>query len=485
MRHLHWLLTTGLAAATLLGTSTSFAQPEVRDHRYNAGPRDAPPPPRVENHEAVRAGFYWHAGQWDWANGSWQWTAGHWERVRNGKKWRPHRWERRGDVFVKIDGDYIDVDIHPRAAPPPPREESFAPRAGFVFVRGNWEWRDGEWQWIPGHWERERAAQRWIEAHWEQRGDHWELVAGHWAGADPYPTAAPPPRRIETILSRPGHVWVAGSWEWRNGQWEWLPGRLEIERAGQRWREARWENRGGRWELVAGGWEVAPVSPYPTSPPPPLRDERPVARNGFVFVRGNWEWRNGAWAWIDGHWERERARQRWNEGRWERQGDRWVFVAGGWQTCPDNPDQPPPPGRIENNAPQPDRVWLPGRYVWRNCGYEWIPGALSRLNPGHHYVQGQWIPRDGHYVWTNGGWEVDATPPPPPPYRRPPPPPPRDEAYSPKPGFVWAKGHWEWRTDKYDWIPGHWERVRAGVTWVDAHWEQHGSEWVFVEGGWR
>jgi YXWGXW repeat-containing protein len=421
MRHLlsAWL-TAGLATATLLSSATSFAQPEVRDHRTpyrptgNTGPRDAPPPLRVEAHEAVRAGFFWQDGHWDWSNGSWQWTAGHWERVRAGKKWRPHRWEKRGDVFIRIEGDYIDAEI--------------------------------------------------------------------------YPSAAPPARLAERVQARPGYVWIGGQWEWRDGQWAWVAGRLEAERVGSRWREARWESRNGRWELVAGGWEVNPVSPYPTSAPPPLRAENPAARPGFVFVRGRWEWRNGAWAWLDGRWEPTRAKQRWTEGRWENRGGRWEFVAGGWQACPDFPDQAPPPVRIENNAPRPDRVWLPGRWQWKDCEYQWLPGALSRPNPGHHYVAGQWLLRDGHYVWTNGEWIADAAPPPPPPppvYTRPAPPPPRDETYSPRSGFIWAKGHWEWRTDKYEWIAGHWERQRAAMRWEDAHWEQRGSEWVFVEGGWR
>ena len=91
------LVSTGLAAATLIGTaSSSFAQ--VRDHRHDpppaaqaeSGPREAPPAPREERHEARREGFVWVGGRWDWRRHEhkWDWLPGHWEREKHGHKWR-------------------------------------------------------------------------------------------------------------------------------------------------------------------------------------------------------------------------------------------------------------------------------------------------------------------------------------------------------------------------------------------------------------
>ena len=67
----------------------------------------------------------------------------------------------------------------PNSPPPPPREERVETRAGFVWVRGRWDWR-GKWDWIPGHWERQRARLTWYDGRWEQRGNVWIYVEGGW-----------------------------------------------------------------------------------------------------------------------------------------------------------------------------------------------------------------------------------------------------------------------------------------------------------------
>ena len=122
-----WLLT--LAGSTLLTVSVASAQPGVRDHRkgprgapptapVNAGPpREAPPPPKAEK-IGRRNGWVWVSGNWEWKNGQWTWEAGRWEKERRGKRWRHHRWDKQGDVWVRVDGTWDDD--RPAAAPPAP-----------------------------------------------------------------------------------------------------------------------------------------------------------------------------------------------------------------------------------------------------------------------------------------------------------------------------------------------------------------------------
>jgi hypothetical protein len=343
------LVSTGLAAATLLGTAPDlFAQ--VRDHRQNpqaeSGPREAPPSPREERHEARRDGFVWIGGRWDWRRSEhrWDWIAGHWEREKRGHKWREARWERRGDEWVMVDGDWIQVDVRPTQAPPPPREERFDNRPGFVWVRGRWDWRDGNWVWVDGHRERERATQRWIEGRWELRGDHWEWIEGSWGAMPEFPALGqppPPPQRDDTRLRvEPGTFIVPGFWGWANGQYTWQHPHLERLVPGSHYEPGHWTQASDHWVWNRATWvkDAPPPPPYnpppgggPTSAPPPPRDERVEPREGFVWARGHHEWRGNQYEWIPGHWERARARLTWYDGRWEQRGNVWVYVEGGWR----------------------------------------------------------------------------------------------------------------------------------------------------------
>ena len=78
---------------------------------------------------------------------------------------------------VSMAGVLIDVDI----APPVARVEVVpAPRIGYVWAPGFWEWRDGAHVWVGGHWVGERRGYRWIPDHWDQVGPRWHHTRGHW-----------------------------------------------------------------------------------------------------------------------------------------------------------------------------------------------------------------------------------------------------------------------------------------------------------------
>jgi len=185
------------------------------------------------------------------------------------------------------------ADAGPREAPPSPRAEAMAARAGYVWIPGRWDWKGGKWDWQAGHWERERAGKKWNEGRWDRKGDVYVYVDGSWGDGAAAPVPAPPqggPReappspRDEKMAARPGYVWVRGQWDWKGGKWEWQAGHWERERAGKRWRESRWEPREGTYVRVDGDWEDAgspPIVPPDRGPPdrgPPDRgppDRRP------------------------------------------------------------------------------------------------------------------------------------------------------------------------------------------------------------------
>ena len=70
---------------------------------------------------------------------------------------------------------YLDV------APPAPRYEVVpAPRAGYVWQPGYWDWRGDRHYWRKGYWVRERPGYYWHPSRWEQRDGRWymERAAG-------------------------------------------------------------------------------------------------------------------------------------------------------------------------------------------------------------------------------------------------------------------------------------------------------------------
>ncbi len=72
------------------------------------GPSAPPPPPRVENPGPARRGYVWIEGAYAWSEQArqYEWVPGHWERAKAGHRWNPVRWELRGNVYVRIGGEW-------------------------------------------------------------------------------------------------------------------------------------------------------------------------------------------------------------------------------------------------------------------------------------------------------------------------------------------------------------------------------------------
>ncbi|MBA2543380.1 MAG: YXWGXW repeat-containing protein, partial [Deltaproteobacteria bacterium] len=293
--------------------------------------REAPPAPREEQRRA-RQGFVFIPGRWEWKTNKWEWLAGRDERERPGKTWREGRWDRKGDAFVYVEGDWTDepVAAYPREAPPAPREERLRPRAGFVLIPGRWDWRGGKWEWVEARYEAERVGKSWREGRWDRRGDRYVYVEGDWSDepvATRYPREAPPAPREESQRPRAGYVLIPGRWDWRGGKWEWVEGRYETPRTGKRWRDGRWDRKDDGYTYLEGEWID---DDRPREAPPAPRQQRFDRRAGFEFIPGRWDWRGGRWEWVEGRYEQERRGKRFRDGRWERFGDSWGFVEGDW-----------------------------------------------------------------------------------------------------------------------------------------------------------
>ena len=84
-----------------------------------------------------------------------------------------------GAIMPAIGSARVNVDID--VAPPAPREEVIpAPRVGYVWAPGYWNWSGHEHVWVGGRWVSERRGHHWVADHWEQHGNHWHHEPGHW-----------------------------------------------------------------------------------------------------------------------------------------------------------------------------------------------------------------------------------------------------------------------------------------------------------------
>lgn len=65
--------------------------------------------------------------------------------------------------------------------------------------------------------------------------------------------------------------------------------------------------------------------------PPAARVERtPLAREGYVWAPGYWDWRKGRHVWVRGHWERDRPGYVYHQSTWVERDGRWEMRRGGW-----------------------------------------------------------------------------------------------------------------------------------------------------------
>jgi hypothetical protein len=71
--------------------------------------------------------------------------------------------------------------VYVQVAPPPPRTEVVpAPRRGYVWVPGYWDWRGKRHVWVNGTWVRERRGYHYAAPRWHERNGRWVLERGRW-----------------------------------------------------------------------------------------------------------------------------------------------------------------------------------------------------------------------------------------------------------------------------------------------------------------
>ena len=73
------------------------------------------------------------------------------------------------------------VDVQLNFGPPPPRYEAVpAPRRGYVWAPGHWEWNGHRHVWAEGHWIRAREGYAYRAPEWREHNGRWTYHASRW-----------------------------------------------------------------------------------------------------------------------------------------------------------------------------------------------------------------------------------------------------------------------------------------------------------------
>lgn len=75
--------------------------------------------------------------------------------------------------------------IYVQVAPPEMRVEAVpAPRRGYVWAPGYWNWRGNHHVWAKGTWVRERPGYAYHSPNWVERNGRWSMQSARWARSD-------------------------------------------------------------------------------------------------------------------------------------------------------------------------------------------------------------------------------------------------------------------------------------------------------------
>lgn len=81
----------------------------------------------------------------------------------------------------------ININIDLGVAPPAPRYEVVpAPRSGYAWAPGYWQWEGQRHVWAQGRWIEARPGSYWVADRWQPRDGRHYYEPGHWKqGAKP------------------------------------------------------------------------------------------------------------------------------------------------------------------------------------------------------------------------------------------------------------------------------------------------------------
>lgn len=153
----------------------------------------------------------------------------------------------------------------------------------------------------------------------------------------------------------------------------------------------------------------APPKPIPELPP----DTKPEGDN-VRWVPGYWHWdaEKEDFLWISGFWRNVPPGRTWQAGEWSDKSGTWSYTPGFWRPTDMNNwrvDLPEPPRTVESGpstpADNPEAVWVPGGWEYRNGQYAWRAGYWAYPNGNQVWQPGQYLATGSGYCYNPGYWD--------------------------------------------------------------------------------
>lgn len=76
---------------------------------------------------------------------------------------------------------FAQVEFQLNFGPPAARYEVVpAPRSGYVWSGGNWQWDGNQHVWVAGNWQTARPGYAYSQPQWVERGGRWNYQSSRW-----------------------------------------------------------------------------------------------------------------------------------------------------------------------------------------------------------------------------------------------------------------------------------------------------------------
>ncbi|HEX4589311.1 MAG TPA: hypothetical protein VH120_05245, partial [Gemmataceae bacterium] len=163
--------------------------------------------------------------------------------------------------------------------------------------------------------------------------------------------------------------------------------------------------------------QPAPGLLAPKQPPEAIEELPPAEKpegDNVQWIPGYWAWDEDKqdYLWVSGFWRVPPPDRTWVPGAWRDSGNgQWQWTSGFWNaaTVADVqylPAPPPPPAEAAPPPqPNPDQVYAPGTWVYRDTHYVWRPGFYYTYRPGWVYVPSHYSWTPYGYIFVDGYWD--------------------------------------------------------------------------------